>query len=158
MDYRPRSKTTHIIVHDSHTPTDLPSAEHYLRWLGRVKGLLDIGYHAVIDRDGSIIETRAWDSIGSHAPGYNHVSVGLCLFGGADPTGQRAENNFTPNQMAVLQDTIAMLTTRYGPLQVVGHTELQRVKYRKGAFSRCPCIDMAALRACLPAHILKDPE
>ena len=46
------------------------------------KGWSDIGYHYLIDRDGTVTEGRPIENSGAHAKGYNKTSVGIALWGG----------------------------------------------------------------------------
>lgn len=137
--YRHRRETTDIIVHDSHTPPSVASAEDYLRAYGRELGLLDIGYHYVIERYGYVRACRPVDLVGSHTPGHNLKSIGICLAGGQDEYGN-TEDNFTPPQMEVLGLLVAHLRSRYPSIaRVVGHTEIQRYRHRE---LQCPAFSM----------------
>ena len=42
-------------------------------------GWRDVGYHYIIRRNGEVELGRSIRDTGSHARGYNHKSVGLCL-------------------------------------------------------------------------------
>lgn len=142
--YRKRKATDYIIIHDSHTPPSVVSAIHWLRHNGRVLGLLDIGYHAVIDRNGGIIETRPRDAVGSHTPAYNHISVGVCLIGGLDEEGEQ-HDDFTVEQLTSLGALVSQLREEFGAeIPVVGHTELPRFTGRPGP--RRPSLDMNRFR------------
>lgn len=143
--YRPRPSSEFLIVHDSHTAMEATQrGETYLRWRGRQMGLLDIGYHYVIERDGTLIECRPPDAMGSHCPGYNHNSVGVCLVGGLE--NEHLVDNFTADQRAALCVLSVNLNARYGKtLAVKGHTELGRFIGRH-RYHPCPCLDMPTLR------------
>lgn len=131
LAYRPRQVTKRIILHDSHTPATIENVTKWLLVEGRVRGLLSIGYHYVIERDGHVRTTRSPDSVGSHLRGHNADSVGVCLAGG----GLGAET-FTPQQV----DSLRVLHSAIGrELPLVGHYEITH----RG---RCPCIDMNDLR------------
>jgi len=145
IPYRKRTKTNLIIIHDSHTSDEVVDGETYLRHKGRQMGLLDIGYHLLIERDGSIIVCRHGEAVGSHTPGYNDESIGVCLLGGAGPDGT-PKDNFTPIQREVLKWTVEWLWTKWPLAAVTGHTELARFRKRK---LKCPTLDMRALRASL---------
>jgi len=41
----------------------------------------DIGYNFVVGEDGNVYEGRGWGKLGSHAPGYNSKSIGICIIG-----------------------------------------------------------------------------
>ena len=145
MNYRTRSRTTYLIVHDSHTPADVVDGETYLRHRGRQMGLLEVGYHILIERSGKLVTSRPIHTMGSHTPGFNDESVGICLLGGATPEGE-PEDNFTDAQRDVLRRTLNDLLAKWPEAKVVGHTELARYRKRK---LRCPSLNMDDLRASL---------
>ena len=67
--------------------------------------LQSIGYHYVIDLDGSIITGRSLDEVGAHAKGFNANSIGICLIGGREQVGK-----YTPaqwNSLAELTEALA---------------------------------------------------
>jgi N-acetyl-anhydromuramyl-L-alanine amidase AmpD len=137
-----------LIVHDSHTGLDVSKPAEVLRWQGRARGLLDIGYHLIIDRDGCIHRLRELDTIGSHTPGYNHESIGICLIGGRDESGKHHEDNFTaPQRTAVRLIALAFLK-QFPEAKVVGHRELGR--YRRT--SKCPTLNVHTLRKSLKSR------
>jgi hypothetical protein len=45
------------------------------------RGWSDIGYHYVIDQDGTIESGRKEDVVGAHCEGHNAHSLGICLIG-----------------------------------------------------------------------------
>lgn len=129
--YRRRLTTTRIILHDSHTPATIKDVTAWLLVEGRVRGLLTVGYHYVIERDGRVRTTRDPDSVGSHLRHHNHDSVGVCLAGG----GEGAED-VTAEQKESLK-TLHVLIGRGLPL--VGHNEVT-------GRGKCPCFNMKYLR------------
>lgn len=52
------------------------------------RGFKKIGYHYVIDLDGTIHKGRDESEIGAHAEGYNSNSVGISYCGGCDKNGK----------------------------------------------------------------------
>ncbi|CAO1308833.1 unnamed protein product [Diamesa hyperborea] len=44
-------------------------------------GWADIGYNFCIGGDGLVYQGRGWGVQGSHAPGYNNQSLGICFMG-----------------------------------------------------------------------------
>lgn len=143
IHYKPRKATTDIIIHDSHTAPSVVNTADYLRAYGREMGLLDVGYHYVIERYGKVQPCRHVDAVGSHTPGHNLRSVGICLAGGTDEFGN-PESNFGGMQMVALEALVTGLLSTYGPhVKVWGHTELQRYRNRD---LKCPQFDMKAWR------------
>lgn len=147
--YKRRATTTRIILHDSHTTPDITSGDEVPRWKALARdgalrmGLLDIGYHLIIERDGTVAEGRDIELVGTHTPGHNMDSIGVCLVGGRldmDTSG----DNFTSDQWAALFSSIYELKGRFGALDVLGHSEVQR--YRNRALPNCPPVDMEDVR------------
>lgn len=94
------------------------------------RGWSGIGYHYVIDRDGSVIAGRHLNKTGAHVEGHNTGSVGVCLIGGRWPDGRWAEktdrfsDHFTAEQDRALRDLIADLQSRYPAIQhITGHND-----------------------------------
>lgn len=150
IKFKPRRETKWVILHDSHTRPDVLSATDVPRWAdlarrqGRKMGLLEIGYHSIIERDGSVVEARGRDVIGSHTPGFNLVSIGVCLVGGREEDGGDGVDNFTRDQRVSLLRLLHELRLQYPGLKVVGHSEVQQ--YRNRSLPACPPIDMDELR------------
>jgi len=160
IKYKARTATTRIILHDSHTVPGEPW-KALARDGGLKMGLLGIGYHFIIERDGGPIETRERHLIGTHTPGHNMDSIGVCLVGGRDhfpmsggfqPSLEHTDN-FTLEQRHALFDLVLELRATFGPIPLLGHTEVQ--KYRNRNLPPCPCIDMDDLRQDLEVYALE---
>jgi N-acetylmuramoyl-L-alanine amidase len=96
----------------------------------------DIGYHFLIDRDGTVAEGRPIERIGAHVKYHNTGSIGISLFGGhgGEKDGSFADN-FTEEQGAALRRLVSRLQAEYGPgLKLSGHHEY--------ANKACPCFDV----------------
>jgi N-acetyl-anhydromuramyl-L-alanine amidase AmpD len=118
-----RHRTDYIVVHCSATgPTSDIGVDEIRDW-HKAKGWSDVGYHAVIRRDGEIEFGRHFDEPGAHVKGQNYRSVGVCMVGGVDANGS-AENNFTPPQFTSLKVILAMLRLAYSRSVIVGHRDL----------------------------------
>lgn len=148
--YKPRAETTRIILHDSHTIPAIGTALEVPRWKalawdgGLKMGLLGIGYHFILERDGHVEETRNRHLIGTHTPGNNMDSIGVCLVGGREEGHYLGVPNFTPQQMDSLFELVIELRQEFGPIPIVGHSEVQR--YRNKSLPDCPPIEMDDLR------------
>lgn len=144
-------ETKRIVLHASHTADhEAPNLEQWLRVNGRKLGLLDIGYHYVVFKDGAHLATRPHDRFGSHTPGFNKDSIGIVLQGGVrlrpgeDGEELRVQvDNFTDAQMETLRFLVGYLTEIYGELELVGHTELGRHQHR---LVQCPPLSMERIR------------
>lgn len=86
----------------------------------------DIGYHFLIDRDGTVVEGRPIERAGAHAKGHNATSIGISLFGGhGSSSTDRFEDHFTPEQNAALRNLIQRLEVQYPSIRkIIGHNEV----------------------------------
>jgi N-acetylmuramoyl-L-alanine amidase len=125
-----REETKYIVVHCSQTrPSQDIGAKEIDRW-HRERGWLKIGYGKVIKRDGTVEQGRADDAVQAHTKGYNHMSYGLCLVGGAkEDNWKEEEDNFTAEQWGSLKTTLEELLVKYPDAQIVGHRDLDESKF-----------------------------
>lgn len=70
-------------------------------------GWKDIGYHFVIENNGSCITGRSIDEIGAHCKGHNDSSIAICLIGG------ETRFDFTLNQLLSLVCQLRFLSNKY---------------------------------------------
>ena len=122
----------HIIIHCTATPPDWwgkakTSAKvgEVRRWHKEQRGWSDIGYHYLIDRDGTVAIGRPLERTGAHTMGHNTGSIGIALFGGhgSAETDAFAEN-FTEAQGQALIQLVSELRVRYPAIKrVSGHNE-----------------------------------
>jgi len=132
LTWRPRERTTRIILASSNTPPGTPSVARHLAVEGRRRGLLEAGCHFVIERDGTAIPCRPHDVHGSHTRLANHDSIAIYLAGGWE-----GKDDHTPDQRQALHALLAHLWAAYGPLPVVG----QNAIHRKPGSPRSPAWD-----------------
>ena len=124
-----------IIVHCSATREDMDfHASDIDRW-HKQRGWKGIGYHYVIDLDGTIETGRDTSQIGAHCTGHNRHSIGICYIGGLDEYGNPADTR-TPAQKAAMARLIHELRSRYPGSVVYGHRDF--------AAKACPCFDARA--------------
>lgn len=79
---RPLNRITQLIIH--HSATMQGSAEAYARYHVNDLGWPGIGYHFVIEKDGSIKQTNSLDTISYQVSGQNTASIGICCTGHYD--------------------------------------------------------------------------
>jgi N-acetyl-anhydromuramyl-L-alanine amidase AmpD len=147
-----RHRTDFIVVHCSATPPDSDIGVDEIRdWHVHQNGWRDIGYHAVIRRDGEIEFGRHFDEPGAHVQGQNYRSVGVCLVGGVDKSG-KSENNFTQDQFESLSIILDMLERAYPMARILGHRDLSPDTDGDGVVEEhewlkdCPCFDVFTWR------------
>ena len=129
-------KINEIIVHCSYTKPSMDIDADWIRRLHtRQNGWLDIGYHFVVKRCGSVEVGRPVEQPGAHCRGHNANSIGICMVGGMSDEN-RPEDNFLPEQFIQLRQSIYVLKQLYpGITKVTGHLDYDKNK-------ACPCFDV----------------
>lgn len=123
VQFKPRQSTDAIFVHCSATKASQDVGVREIRQWHKEQGWLDVGYHYIIRRDGTIEAGRDEGAVGSHARGYNNTSVGVCLVGGIDAKG-KPEANFTDAQMESLRALLGELKARYPDAAIMAHHDV----------------------------------
>ena len=94
------------------------------RWHVEGNGWSDVGYHVLVDRDGTVLAGRPIETTGAHVRGHNTGTIGISLFGGHGAAEtDRFADHFTAEQDQSLRRLIADLQQRFGPLPVSGHND-----------------------------------
>lgn len=127
--FKKRTATNRIVVHCAATRPSMDIGVRQIRQWHLNQGWLDIGYHYVIRRDGTVETGRPVDTIGSHVRNHNADSVGVCLVGGVpedNPNGYEA--NFTDAQMLALSELLEQLEAAYPGASICGHHDLDAGK------------------------------
>ncbi|QXV74636.1 lysozyme protein [Rhizobium phage RHEph21] len=132
--YTVRKSTDYLVVHCAATPPSWNGGAKEIRQWHREKGWIDIGYHFVIRRDGTVETGRPENTVGAHVENHNSNSIGICLVGGVDDK-LKAQNNFTPAQFAALALKLRELKKKYPNVTVQGHRDFPGVK------KDCPSFD-----------------
>jgi len=140
-----------IIIHCSDSPYGRDDrAADIKRWHTapppRGNGWKDIGYHYIIDLDGTVEHGRLISQPGAHCYGHNAHSIGVCYIGGRDVDGNPADTR-TPEQKSSLLKLLANLINMYG-CKIAGHRDLDNKK-------ECPCFDAKGEYANLYKQMLE---
>lgn len=150
-----RRRTDHIVIHCSATrPSSDIGIDEIREWHTRPKdeggrGWRDVGYHAVIRRNGEIEFGRHFDEPGAHVLGWNTRTVGVCLIGGIHETTGDPEQNFNNEQYVALNAIVTMLRFAYPGATVVGHRDLSPDQDGDGIIEdwewvkSCPCFEVS---------------
>lgn len=120
-----------IIIHCSATrpewmqgaPTQ-NKVDEIRRW-HKQRGWSDIGYHILIDRDGTVMDGRPRERTGAHTKGHNKGAIGVCLIGGHGSAATDAiQEHFTGAQERALLQVIDNENIAAGKtLKVSGHNQ-----------------------------------
>jgi N-acetylmuramoyl-L-alanine amidase len=122
-----------IIIHCADTPEGRNvKTEEIKRWHTEERGWSDIGYHWVIELDGSVHKGRDESISGAHCRGHNADSIGICYVGGSDSDGNPKDTR-TEDQKRSMDKLINELLDRYSDAVVYGHRDFSE--------KACPSFD-----------------
>ena len=124
---------TEIIIHCSATPEYKHYTASDIRKWHKRQGWSDIGYHFVIQLDGTIEEGRNIDIQGAHCTGHNSHSIGICYVGGMDSACRYAKDTRTELQKSALLSLLIDLKGMYPGVVIRGHRDF--------ANKDCPSFD-----------------
>lgn len=126
-------KINEIIVHCTATAEgkDFKAAD-IDRW-HKAKGWNGIGYHHVVDLDGTVEPARPESEVGAHCLKHNANSIGVVYVGGLASDGKTPKDTRTPQQKAALVKLLTELKHRYPIATIHGHRDF--------AAKACPSFD-----------------
>lgn len=107
-----RKSTKKIILHCSATREGQDIKAKTIREWHKQRGFEDIGYHYLIDLDGSVEKGRDEKMVGAHCVGQNSDSIGICYVGGCDKS-MHPKNTLTEAQKHTLLDLVYLLLENY---------------------------------------------
>ncbi len=154
---RPNARIIHtIVIHCSATAAGKPFRKKDIATWHKKRGFAEIGYHFVIDIDGTIEIGRSLEKNGAHVKNHNVGTIGICYIGGLDADGKAADTR-TEVQKEALLELINKLRTFYPQITAVkGHRDyspdldgdgiIEPNEYLK----ECPCFDVKAWLDSLP--------
>lgn len=125
-------KITKIIVHCADTPEGRDDKAADIRRWHKARGFNDIGYHYVVDLDGTIEPGRDVTIAGAHTTGHNADSIGVCYIGGAD-SSMKPKDTRTDEQKTALRLLLKYLVQKYPGATIYGHRDF--------AQKACPSFD-----------------
>lgn len=143
-----------IIIHCSDSPEGRNDKAEDIRKWHKQRGFNDIGYHYVIDLDGTVEQGRPIEQAGAHCTGHNAHSIGICYIGGAywrdgvnakgkpikgkdGKTVLLPKDTRTVLQRIAMKELVAQLREQFPEATVHGHREF--------ANKACPCFDVETL-------------
>ncbi|MCP4208901.1 MAG: hypothetical protein GY767_17880 [Shimia sp.] len=128
-------RITELIIHCTATPPGWRNGQSTAAKVAEVKrwhidpkpngrGWSDIGYHYLIDRDGTVETGRPLDRDGAHAAGHNKGTIGISLFGGkSSSASDQFADNYTRAQDKALRKLIVGLQKQHPISKISGHNE-----------------------------------
>ena len=125
-----------IIIHCSATPEGKDFTASDIQVWHVKRGFNEIGYHFVIDLDGTVEHGRNIQRVGAHCLGQNRNSIGICYIGGLAEDGKTPKDTRTEAQKKSLLLLLKELKAKYPRVTIHGHNEY--------AAKDCPCFDVKA--------------
>lgn len=126
-------KINEIIVHCAATPEGKNfKAADIDRW-HRERKMKCIGYHYVVDLDGTVEPGRPENEIGAHCLEHNQNSIGVCYVGGLAADGKTPKDTRTAAQKEALLALLKKLRAKYPKASIHGHRDF--------AAKACPSFD-----------------
>lgn len=123
----------YLIVHSSATAEGKDfRAKDIDRW-HKQQGWSCIGYHYVIDLDGTVEKGRDESKVGAHCLGHNGESLGICYIGGLARDSKTPKDTRTDAQKAALIKLLKELKAKYPKAKIVGHNQFAK--------KACPCFN-----------------
>lgn len=144
-----------ITIHCSATKNgQFVSAAEIRKW-HLAKGWSDIGYHLVIDVDGTVENGRGLNIQGAHVEGENEGNIGICMIG---------TDRFDPRQWAALRSKLDSILMIY-PIKVWHLYCHNQFKSAIKQGKTCPGFDINTLLAwyighyeqAIASHLLEKP-
>lgn len=127
-------KIDYIIIHCSATKEGQDFKAKDIDQWHKQRGYNKIGYHYVIDLDGTVETGRPENEVGAHCKGYNSNSIGICYIGGLD-RNLSVKDTRTQAQKDAMWELVIKLLSKYPNANVYGHNEFNKGK-------ACPCFDV----------------
>lgn len=122
-----RIDTKYIVVHSSQTTPQENLDVKDLDIQHRKEGLFSCKFHKIIKKDGTVQDGRDIMLAGTHIDKTvklsNKNSIGICLIGGHNTSGQ-PDCNFTLKQYQSLSTLVADLESFYKQVEIVGHRDV----------------------------------
>lgn len=125
---------TEIIVHCTATPEGKRYTVADVRAWHKKRGFTDVGYHYLIDLDGTILLGRPVGQVGAHVANHNTGTIGVSYFGGVAADGKTAKDTRTPEQRASLEWLVDQLARKHNVKRITGHNQY--------ANKACPSFDV----------------
>lgn len=113
-----------LTIHATMTPPNFNWRKRDIDRRDRAHGLSQIGYHYVIERDGTLVEGRPDNlpSMHEQTPDEVMTALSVVLVGGVDESGEASESSFTAEQRITLARIINMRSEAGPGASVVSRT------------------------------------
>ena len=146
LAYGNNLKTKYITLHVSATKEGVDIGRDEIDRWHKNKGWSMIGYHYVIQLDGTIEIGRPESKMGSHVRGYNKNNIGVCIIGGLD-SNLAPKDTRTDKQKESLECLLIRLKKKHPNATIKGHRDFSPDLNNNGIIEpfefmkACPCFN-----------------
>jgi len=130
-------KIDKIVIHCAATPNGKVFTVNHIDAMHKSRGffrnkaaraafnpsIASVGYHFVIEIDGTVKTGRGLEEVGAHVGGHNQNSIGVCMIG---------TDKFSKHQWSSLAKLVGELSIKYPGALVLGHRDLSPDKNKDG--------------------------
>lgn len=127
-------RINYIIIHCSATKANKDFRAADIKKWHLERGFSDIGYHQIVDLDGTVEPGRPESQPGAHCKNYNFNSIGICYIGGLDKDGNPADTRTEAQKKSLLR-LVKEYKRRFPDAKIVGHRDMPNVH------KACPCFN-----------------
>jgi len=129
-----------IVIHCSASKDGVAKSREQLEAEHKARGFRTIGYHYVVEPDGTLMVCRPEADVGAHVEGHNATTIGVCMIG-TQKWDRRAWDT--------LRSVVGSLKRKYPKARVCGHRDFSPDLNKNGKVDRnewiklCPNFDVA---------------
>ena len=143
------SNWKYITLHCSATPEGRDLTVEHIRKMHKQRGFRDVGYHYIIQLDGTIQFGRTLNETGAHVKGFNTNNIGICYIGGLDKN-LKPKDTRTDKQKKSLETLLIFLRFSHKGrnAEIKGHRDFSKDLDGDGKIEKhewmkeCPCFDV----------------
>ncbi len=151
-DIKPKGIILHHTAGNSNsTPADIT----HWHVVGRAsEGYVWCGYHALIYKDGTVVQTRPWTKKGGHCPGYNLTHIGISFVGNYELEPP------TDVMWTAYKDLVTSLKVQYPEIQDITNHRDANARIG-GKYTLCPgkyLYELSEMKTEPPTPVPPTPE
>lgn len=128
-----KRKIKYIAIHCT-ASSQSSSVQNILRYWKETLGWKNVGYHRLIEADGTIHALSDFNHATNGVKGFNHESIHISYIGGITSQGNSVDNRTEAQKAAILTCIREALDWNGSKLIIQGHRDF-------GAKKDCPCFD-----------------
>ena len=125
----------YIVIHCSATNYDC-KVTTILDYWRNVKGWKTVGYHCLIEFDGTVNYLLPFEKVSNGVAGHNSNSINVCYIGGVDKNGKSFDTRSDKQKNSLLL-LLTKLKEDYPNAEILGHRDLSPDLNGDGVIKPC---------------------